>query len=660
MNASEQLSPERTAPRSNTVLLSVRQKRRMLSGDLDNIVLKALRKEPNRRYLSVEQFSEDIRRHLEGLPVTATPDSFPYRARKFVQRHKLGAAAVALIVIVIAGGVVATLRQARIAERNRLRAEARFNDVRKLAHSLIFEVHDSIASLPGATGARKVILQRALEYLDSLSKEAGNEPDLLRELATGYERIGELQGDPLSPNLGDTKSAAISLKKSLGLRESLARLNPKNSIDQVELAVAYLGYSDFQSGIVGNIASGFEYNKKAVAILDREAAVDPGNFRILAQDARGYTDLGFLQIGNGAIGSVGSVNHGVADLQKALDLDHRAVQINPKSVPMRAQESVITLLLGDAVLKLGDRPAALDYYRRAAGILSAVDPKGTNANAALNLVVIDSKIADVLLAEGKTDEAIAWFTKNHQGALRLAAADPSNDAIKQQVITSTGQLGHALIEGGKIEEGLKYERLALEKILAQPAQTPLYKIYQSIARGWIGEASERRGKLAEAVMEYRKAQDAAGAARTAGANDVRTQVFFCTSSDRLAAALLKLGKSTDAEKEYEDSRGVLEPLLQQNPGNAEVLYALAETYTGEGDVSMILAKYARENAARSKDWNDAADWYQKSLNTWHGVKNPTRISTSEMEARLPAEVSRKLSECRAQQTVKPMQSAVIR
>ena len=58
--------------------------RRRLDGDLDDIVLKALRKEPDLRYASVEQFSEDIRRHLEGLPVAARKGSWHYRAAKFV------------------------------------------------------------------------------------------------------------------------------------------------------------------------------------------------------------------------------------------------------------------------------------------------------------------------------------------------------------------------------------------------------------------------------------------------------------------------------------------------------------------------------------------------------------------------------------------------
>jgi serine/threonine protein kinase/tetratricopeptide (TPR) repeat protein len=97
--------------------------RRRLRGDLDNILLMALRKEPPRRYASVLQFSEDIRRHLEGLPVIARRDTPGYRAAKFVGRHKTGVAAAALIFLSLTTGIVATLRQTRLARAERDKAQ---------------------------------------------------------------------------------------------------------------------------------------------------------------------------------------------------------------------------------------------------------------------------------------------------------------------------------------------------------------------------------------------------------------------------------------------------------------------------------------------------------------------------------------------------------
>jgi hypothetical protein len=158
-----------------------------LRGDLDNIVLKALRKEPNRRYASVEQFSEDIRRHLEGLPVTARAATISYRFEKFVSRNRAAVASGVLLFLTLCVGIGATGWQAVRAERQRVLAEKRFNQVRALANNVVFKYHDGIANLPGSTEVRKMLVTDATEYLDNLSQDAGSgDSELLRELANAY------------------------------------------------------------------------------------------------------------------------------------------------------------------------------------------------------------------------------------------------------------------------------------------------------------------------------------------------------------------------------------------------------------------------------------------------------------------------------------------
>jgi hypothetical protein len=94
-----------------------------------------------------------------------------YRARKFVGRHRFAVASAAAIVIALVGGLAATLWQAHETELQRARAERRFDEVRKLANSFLFEVHDGIENLPGATPTRQLLVKRALAYFDSLAAE---------------------------------------------------------------------------------------------------------------------------------------------------------------------------------------------------------------------------------------------------------------------------------------------------------------------------------------------------------------------------------------------------------------------------------------------------------------------------------------------------------
>ena len=232
----ELLTGERP-PRQPSLGPQARVKRR-LRGDLENIVRMALRPEPERRYASVDQMSEDVGRHLEGRPVIARPDTFRYRAGKFVRRNRAAVAAAALLAVGLAGGTVAMAWEARIARLERGRAERRFNELRRLANSMLFEFEDSIEHLPGSAPARRLVVARGLEYLDGLARDAGRDPSLQRELARAYVRVGDVQGGPDGSGLGDSAGALASYRKGLALRETLAAAAPADAQAKRDLAVA--------------------------------------------------------------------------------------------------------------------------------------------------------------------------------------------------------------------------------------------------------------------------------------------------------------------------------------------------------------------------------------------------------------------------------------
>jgi serine/threonine protein kinase/formylglycine-generating enzyme required for sulfatase activity len=107
--------------------------RRMLSGDLDTIVLTALREDPARRYPTVDRLASDLRRHLDGLPVSARPDSWSYRASKFVRRNKLVVGAAVLLLLALVGGFTASTLLYFQKETQRRLAEQRADDVLSLS-----------------------------------------------------------------------------------------------------------------------------------------------------------------------------------------------------------------------------------------------------------------------------------------------------------------------------------------------------------------------------------------------------------------------------------------------------------------------------------------------------------------------------------------------
>jgi eukaryotic-like serine/threonine-protein kinase len=158
---------------------------RSLRGDLDNIVLMAMRKEASRRYASVSQFSEDIRRHLEGLPVVARKDTVGYRSAKFVRRHRVGAAAATLVAMAIIAGLIAALWEAKQAREQR--------DVAKRINTFLQDM------LGAAAPEVKGVDVKVADLLDDASRRAktdlvgqpGVMADVLMILGHTYMSLGK-------------------------------------------------------------------------------------------------------------------------------------------------------------------------------------------------------------------------------------------------------------------------------------------------------------------------------------------------------------------------------------------------------------------------------------------------------------------------------------
>ena len=200
-------TPSSEAPRASTFAKSLR-------GDLDTILGSALEVDPARRYGSVERLADDVRRHLSGHPVLARRPTLRYRAAKFVRRNVLAVAAAAAAVIVMLVAFAITFQQKQLAER-------RFEEVRSLARSVVYEIHDAIEPLPGSTPARELLVRRALVYLDALAAEAQDNRELQLEVAGAYMKIGDVQGLPYRANLGDTAGALTSYRKAMRIIEAL-------------------------------------------------------------------------------------------------------------------------------------------------------------------------------------------------------------------------------------------------------------------------------------------------------------------------------------------------------------------------------------------------------------------------------------------------------
>jgi eukaryotic-like serine/threonine-protein kinase len=412
--------------------------RKRLHGDLDNIVLMAMRKEPQRRYATAEQFAEDIRRHLTGLPVRARADTFGYRTGKFVRRHKFGVAAAALITITLLIGIVATVWQARVARAERARAERRFNEVRQLANSFVFEVHDAVANLPGSTSARSLIVQRGLKYLDSLAQDAAGDRALQRELAAAYEKLGAVQYTPSVAHLGDLDGALESHRKAAALREALVAAEPANMDYRRELLDSYWFIATLL-GRHGDMAQELKIIQGQLAQRQQLAAAEKNTFVDRYNLAATYVYIGMLLM------QMGNTNGALENQQTALQLRKELATLDPDRVRSSRALSISYEYLGRAKDAAGDSKGALELQERGLKMresLVAADPLNTD----LRLMLIDSYrfAGDMHLKLGDIKQARAHYTKQLSLVNEMSASDPADAQL-------LGNKAVALIKVGDVD-----------------------------------------------------------------------------------------------------------------------------------------------------------------------------------------------------------------
>ncbi|MCC7054289.1 MAG: serine/threonine protein kinase [Gemmatimonadaceae bacterium] len=593
---------------------------RRLRGDLDTIVLMALHKDPARRYRSVEQLSEDVRRHLDRLPVVAQRDRASYRLMKFVRRNRVGVTAATLASLALLGGTTAALWQARIARTERARSDRRFAEVRSLATSFLFDINDALVTLKGSTPTRALLVKRALESLDGLAKEAPGDPALQRDLAAAYVRVGAVQGNSSTSNLGDTPGALRSYERAVALLDAIPASQARDtSILQVTWQ-AHEGLANMRN-ITGDLPAAIQSFGRARDVLRMLAAAAPGSTehpRMLAMVLR---ELGET-LGADGQASVGDIPGALTNLREAVAIGERLLQRAPSDRRVRISLSTNLMALGSLAVAVGDS-LGTTQLARAVGLLErAVAEEPRNVFAREELLSAYSRIRQPWADAARYAEALAIDRKTIALLDAMIANDPQNTLYRRNRGVMLNSLGRDLRAASQAAAAVPYHRAALDVAEQRRAADPQSVENQhdvAVTLEFLGEALADAGLARPALEAFDRAQVASEALQVAEPANPRHGSDLSLIHAGRGRAFGALGAPAPADS----ALALAVPLAEaaaRDTLNTRWQVNLALVYATAGDV--LLARSRRHGAgpAHDEECRAAATWHARSVATFRRMQ----------------------------------------
>jgi tRNA A-37 threonylcarbamoyl transferase component Bud32 len=474
-------------PRAPSQAATDPRNQRELRGDLDTLVLHAMARDPAARYRSADAFSAEIERFLDGRPLTVRPASALERGWKFVKRNRLAVGAGLALVASLFGGIAVSTIEAR-------RAQRRFDQVRELANTFLFQFYDQVTPLAGSTAVRASIVDTARKYLDGLEKDAGNDEGLILELAQAYQRLGDVQGRLGTSNLGQLDEARRSYQRARDLyaRLPVTRESPpdvRRKVADVLFASSRLEFDTYHEDAAE------PFSRLALELLGGDDAPT----RML--HAAGERSLGAIRMKQGrtaeALTLMESARQTLVDLRSSGYAD--------KNLP--AEIATTEERLARTRVVAGDLDGALSTFLELLRHTEPCDEHAPPGSACRTLAVRLSSTADIYGALdrpnlGEPEKAAVLYEQALHIHERIAAQDTQDRQARFDVAGRYGKLGDVVWRSDPKRAIDLYERaLATAKTLASKEQITILRGSYLIA---ITRPLTQLGRTAEARRALRE------------------------------------------------------------------------------------------------------------------------------------------------------------
>ncbi|MBL8182415.1 MAG: protein kinase [Blastocatellia bacterium] len=526
---------------------------RTLKGDIDNIVLMALRKEPERRYRTVEDLADDIERHLDGRPVAARPNTLGYLAGKFLRRNKLAVASAGIVLLSLITGLAFALWQANVARNERDRAEKRFQDVRQLSNSLLFDISPKIERLQGSTEARELLVVKALGYLDSLASETSADAQLKTELARAYRKVGDLQGNPSKPNLSDFAGAIESYTKAISLFEQM----PATSEVRVEIASSYRELAAIRFA-QGEIKQSIADSEHSIELYKALLVEDPSSITIAKANADAMIDHGHTYaINNQYAIAIPVYRQAIAELEKM-----------DRSDPEVLRMSALAIAYLSNALSWDDKQAEAELENQKAITLAdelqAKYPNDSNIQRTVYIVYTQASSTH----EGiKNDISLTNARKALDVVRRSSSLDPADTQSRQDLARALSRYGNILVLMKRNDEGFAALREAEKTILELIQREPRNRVYQDdlgTLYTRLGDAEKFAANLPGALVEYKRSAEVFKALAAFDEKNTVAQRDWAQAVKSVGVTELKLGQKEAARASLTLATQIVDRLKQQN------------------------------------------------------------------------------------------------
>ncbi|MFK8051389.1 MAG: protein kinase [Woeseiaceae bacterium] len=479
---------------------------RRLQGDLDNIVLKALSVEPGSRYVSVAAFSADIGRYIAGQPVEAQPDSVGYRLRRFVTRNRVAVLFSTALIFSLIAGLAATSWSYVRAEAARADATARFDQVRSLAKTMMFDVYDDVAKIPGTASVRSNLASTAQTYLETLAADADAPDDVLIDAAQGYSRLYTILNREAVDDPDDRTRALAAYTKAERILTTLVEQSPANvagwyalgqltsnrASDQLTVgndpdaaekslieATGYLAEAEKRAPndsdvLLSILRADYRYANLEKWKESHEAAVEKSTAlmaRLERARARWPDSTGLLVLTGDTYQLRGESNYWIDRYDAAIADYTDSIRVYERTLEVGGDDHAVTSQIADVYWSRGNsfidtqRPAeAADDFAKAVALVSSAVARDPDDKASQRrMVILRASQAMALVNSGDGDTAIGLMTETNDWFEEQASLDVDTSGPQRSLAISYYMMADIYRIAERDEAACSWFQKALEK-----------------------------------------------------------------------------------------------------------------------------------------------------------------------------------------------------